>query len=690
MAPTLRSKRTAFAAPATPYSRGGNGSDSAVNATPARALRRPAMPALDTPYPLRHAAARDTPHPKKKPAQRKQKTTIPVDQNNDTDNGASSSADPFAADPTTKPSSPKKHASPGTQAAAPPLATTPAQRPSLFASLFSSIIATPAQSALSMLGVLAKPQTIDFEQDEADEGQREQQHELESESADTPKEESDPVAPVAPTDASASKPTIPDFIDLADDSEQQRILQMQKDEPLASSPAKNAPSPYAFNKFLPSSSYSSYSLPSSSAFTPVSPPVPVADIQFKNLTKVPFALTHPSAAPIPVTPAVASLAIPVLAHSSSLTEDASVFGNSINSNLASPAKGKGVAVDEVVVVEDEMEVEVETKLVAPVKPVSPIKAAASQPIPVRASSPVKAVAPVPAREHSPVRLPSPIKASSPVREVSPVRRAPSPVKEKPQQPQPVAADKGKAKHEQQHELPASSASPSKYDDIMSLLNNKGNKPLTSEDMAKLQNLINKNAEKGVALPLAPAKQPPLTFPKQHHHDPFRSSMALELADLAPMQLPASPAPPHPSFASFEPPKPFAPPVAAAPLFTFGTTPALKEAAKTQPPSLFGESKPLFAPVFTFSAKPTTTTTSRTYTPTHLPTAPPPAPSGRARRTFRAPGQYSGASAPTQRRRLAVPTAPPIPSFSASVRMDVEPGSKRQRGAGTASPVQAGL
>ncbi|KAJ3024878.1 UNVERIFIED_CONTAM: hypothetical protein HDU68_007685 [Siphonaria sp. JEL0065] len=176
------------------------------------------------------------------------------------------------------------------------------------------------------------------------------------------------------------------------------------------------------------------------------------------------------------------------------------------------------------------------------------------------------------------------------------------------------------------------ASPTKYDDIVAFLAKKGDQPLSLADAQKLNALIKNNViqdEKVV-----------------ENHDkanPFRQSVALELSDLAPEQQPSftfqkpiSSSSTSSSAVAPQQQQPSIPPP-AIPLFTFGTTTSSTSTTASSS-SLFGTSKPLFAPVFTFNAK---ATASSSIAPVSRP--PQPGAGGRTRRTFRAPGQYTGAS-----------------------------------------------
>ncbi|KAI8834528.1 hypothetical protein BJ741DRAFT_238743 [Chytriomyces cf. hyalinus JEL632] len=120
----------------------------------------------------------------------------------------------------------------------------------------------------------------------------------------------------------------------------------------------------------------------------------------------------------------------------------------------------------------------------------------------------------------------------------------------------------------------SNASPSKYDDIVSLLSRKGDQPLSVSEAQTLQNLIRKNME-----------ETPSKSRSSAQSDPFRQSVALNLSDLSP-SVDAK----ESSHAGSAP----------APLFTFGATAAASTV--TSAASLFGPSKPMFAPVFTFKSQ----------------------------------------------------------------------------------------
>ncbi|KAI9351989.1 hypothetical protein BDR26DRAFT_319188 [Obelidium mucronatum] len=226
-------------------------------------------------------------------------------------------------------------------------------------------------------------------------------------------------------------------------------------------------------------------------------------------------------------------------------------------------------------------------------------------------------------------------------------------------------------------------SPSKYDDIVSFLSRKGDEPLTKEDAAKLESLIKSKTE-GVNIESQKISASPVI-------NPFSQSVALELSDLAPKPPVARLPSPQPKAAQlFQPP-------ADVPMFTFGVS---ASSAPTASGSLFGSSKPLFAPVFTFSAKASATTSTSSSAVTSRATLTAPSSSSstlgtRTRRTFRAPGQYTGASfgntTAAQRRRLAAPTTRTVSSTSSDVPtwslssssngngMDIsEPISKRHR------------
>ncbi|KAJ3251668.1 hypothetical protein HDU77_005723 [Chytriomyces hyalinus] len=120
----------------------------------------------------------------------------------------------------------------------------------------------------------------------------------------------------------------------------------------------------------------------------------------------------------------------------------------------------------------------------------------------------------------------------------------------------------------------SNASPSKYDDIVSLLSRKGDQPLSVSEAQTLQNLIRKNME-----------ETPSKSRSSAQNDPFRQSVALSMSDLSP-SIDAK----ESSHAGSAP----------APLFTFGATAAASTV--TSAASLFGPSKPMFAPVFTFKSQ----------------------------------------------------------------------------------------
>ncbi|KAJ3234936.1 hypothetical protein HDU81_001021 [Chytriomyces hyalinus] len=127
----------------------------------------------------------------------------------------------------------------------------------------------------------------------------------------------------------------------------------------------------------------------------------------------------------------------------------------------------------------------------------------------------------------------------------------------------------------------SNASPSKYDDIMSLLSRKGDQPLSVSEAQTLQNLIRKNME--VTDRDRQTLETPLKSRSSAENDPFRQSIALNLSDLSP-SVDAK----ESSHAGSAP----------APLFTFGAA----TSTVTSAASLFGPSKPMFAPVFTFKSQ----------------------------------------------------------------------------------------
>ncbi|KAJ3295895.1 hypothetical protein HDU79_008020 [Rhizoclosmatium sp. JEL0117] len=188
------------------------------------------------------------------------------------------------------------------------------------------------------------------------------------------------------------------------------------------------------------------------------------------------------------------------------------------------------------------------------------------------------------------------------------------------------SDKGKALL-----TDTSSTSPSKYNDILSFLAKKGDQDLNLEEYQKLQQLIQRNIDAKEATKI------PSVTPST---DPFRQSVALELSDLDPVPKQQQ---------QFQ----FQPPSTSAPLFTFGSTASTASAPNA---SIFGPAKPLFAPVFTFKAK--DTATSR-ITTTNNGNSISTSATLRAKRAFRAPGQYTGAAfsaANQQQRRRAVAAA----------------------------------
>ncbi|KAJ3393857.1 hypothetical protein HDU84_000820 [Entophlyctis sp. JEL0112] len=123
-------------------------------------------------------------------------------------------------------------------------------------------------------------------------------------------------------------------------------------------------------------------------------------------------------------------------------------------------------------------------------------------------------------------------------------------------------------------------SPTKYDDIVSFLSKKGNKPLSLEDAAKLHEFISKSIDDSEVVEVS--KDSKTSNLSETSNTPEVSvakpnSQVLEQTE-----------PLHSSFAQ----KPLAP---VAPLFTFGSS-------SGNASSLFGQPKPLFAPVFSFRAK----------------------------------------------------------------------------------------
>ncbi|KAJ3133411.1 hypothetical protein HK100_004405 [Physocladia obscura] len=157
--------------------------------------------------------------------------------------------------------------------------------------------------------------------------------------------------------------------------------------------------------------------------------------------------------------------------------------------------------------------------------------------------------------------------------------------------------------------------PTKYDDIVEFLARKGEQPLTLEDAARLQGLIKKNIEASEAAKLAPAANVSQDDDGDRFN-PFRASVALKLSDLAPISKEEQRLPLPPSqqnlFQSVLPPQLHSSHIqhqqqqlqqlqqssmSSVPLFTFGAS------SNNPSASLFGPSKPLFQPLFTFSAKP---------------------------------------------------------------------------------------